>query len=263
MKISQILVESAADRGATKFISDNHLIKCMVQDGEIIANANVTLSVDGHVEVPFALCHGVFSAEGNVTSLKNFPRMFSFNSYLICMDQELKDLTGGPAKFTGNYYNVRNNKISSWKGAPDKLPNGGMNISNNLLTDFVGAPKEFGKELRISGNKFTSLKDIHKHIHRINSSIWIGGNPIKSNILGLLLIEGLTSVAIDDSWVKGRYNTPLLKKDEVKYHNSQDLIDAVAIINKYVGPKNNKGKISVLEAQNELIEAGLEDFAEP
>jgi hypothetical protein len=59
-------------------------------------------------------------------------------------------------------------------------------------------------------------------------------NPIKSHVLGLLMIEGCSSVEL--------YN----KKVE-------------SILNKYL--PTTKSRQAVIECQKELIEAGLEEYA--
>ena len=59
-------------------------------------------------------------------------------------------------------------------------------------------------------------------------------NPIKSAVLGVLLIKGLKKIEIDNQNVQN-------------------------ILNKHLP---SKGMASVLDAQEELVDAGLEDFAE-
>ncbi len=58
-------------------------------------------------------------------------------------------------------------------------------------------------------------------------------NPIKSHVLGSLLIKGVTEVRLDNEQV-------------------------TEILNRHLG----KGRAGMLMAQEELIEAGLEEFAQ-
>jgi hypothetical protein len=83
-------------------------------------------------------------------------------------------------------------------------------------------------------NKLTSLQNIHKHLKKMSGIFYAKSNPIKSHILGLLLIEGCSSIKLDNKKVE-------------------------SIINKYL--PNTRGRQAVIECQRELIEAGLEEYA--
>lgn len=96
--------------------------------------------------------------------------------------------------------------------------------------------------LSIAKNQLTSLKDIHKFVSCRDLLIW--NNPIKDSILGLLLIPGIKN--IDDG-----SNGALM--DEFEIPNK-----AIAIVSKYVG----KGKSGMIEAQQELLDNDLDDYAE-
>ena len=67
--------------------------------------------------------------------------------------------------------------------------------------------------------------------------------PIKSHILGVLLIRGVTELQIS------------------KAEDDNDLIEAVKIINKWL--KEPISKKRLLDCQEEMIEAGYEEFAQP
>jgi hypothetical protein len=68
---------------------------------------------------------------------------------------------------------------------------------------------------------------------------------IKSNVLGLLLIEGVKSVKLQSSNV------------DVKHGVDLDAVEV--ILNKYL--PNTRGRQAIIECQKELIEAGLEEYA--
>jgi hypothetical protein len=74
---------------------------------------------------------------------------------------------------------------------------------------------------------------VYKHITEIKGIFDASDNPIKSHVLGLLLIKGVTEVRLDNRHVE-------------------------EIINRHLG----KGRAGMLMAQEELIEAGLEEFAQ-
>ena len=125
-----------------------------------------------------------------------------------CAGKSLISLEGAPRVVTGSFYCQRN-YIDSLDHVPESM---------NYLNFYE--------------NELESLHNIHKKIKHCT----IGGfekNPIKSHVLGLLLIDGLTKIWFDDNW-------PLVR-----------------IINKHL-----EGDRDVFACQEELIEAGFEDFAQ-
>lgn len=82
-------------------------------------------------------------------------------------------------------------------------------------------------------NLLTSLKGIHTQITQMCGRFSAIGNPIESHVLGLLLIKGITTVLLDNWRV-------------------------AEILNRHLG----KGRAGMLMAQEELIEAGFEKFAQ-
>lgn len=107
----------------------------------------------------------------------------------------------------------------------------GFNCSCNDLTSLEGVPSYIVGGLWCSANKFTSLHNIHKQIKHISTIADFSANPITSHVLGLLLIDGLTKVWLENKQV-------------------QNIID-----------KHLKGERDVFACQEELIEAGFEEFA--
>lgn len=169
----------------------------------------------------------------------------------------LKSLVGGPATVEEDF-NVAHNKLTSLEGAPSfPLDNGGMATGNficsfnqltslegapyavfdftcnyNKLTSLEGCPKYINGTLNISDNLLSNLKDIHKHIQEVGQIIMLTGNPLKSHVLGLLKIEELTSIIFSDN------------------------VKLERIINKYL-PEGD-----IFECQQELIDAGFEEYAQ-
>ena len=93
-------------------------------------------------------------------------------------------------------------------------------------------PTGIGGSFDCINNQLTSLKDVHKHISQIQGSFGCKQNPIESHVLGLLLIKGITEIQLDHEQVE-------------------------EILNRHLG----KGRAGMLMAQEELIEAGLEEYA--
>jgi len=179
----------------------------------------------------------VFKVHSNeLTSLVNCPKKCK---EFDADKNNLTNLEGGPEETSGQY-TAWKNKLTSLKGCP-KFVGEDFDVSDNQLTEIDFAPEIILGDFNIAKNKITSLKDIHKKCHQCNGHIVIGGTPISKAILGVILIDHLESLSVI---VQVAHSMPLLK--------------AAAIVNKYLG----KGKAGVLDAQNELIEAGLDDFAE-
>lgn len=115
-----------------------------------------------------------------------------------------------------------------------KLPNQKHNyvLQKKGFNSFEGIPEEVEGDFYLGGNKFESLEGIHKHIKRVYGEIFFNNTPIKSHVLGLLKIKDLFRVILDNQEVQN-------------------------IINKHI--RNGR---DVLACQNELIDAGFEDFAQ-
>jgi hypothetical protein len=129
----------------------------------------------------------------------------------------------------------------------DKIPmqiksseNTTYDFGDNKLSTFDNFPEE-ARILKCNRNNFQSLHNIHKYIKKLApfaGTISIFGNPIKSHVLGLLKIENLREVIL--------YGTG---DDKV-------LITVEEVINKHLKKRD------ILACQQELIDAGLEEFAQ-
>jgi hypothetical protein len=148
-----------------------------------------------------------------------------------CSHNKLTSLDGAPSHVGGDF-NCYNNELTSLAGAPSHV-DGYFNCASNELTSLEGAPSHVGGAFYCYSNKLTSLKDVHKHVTEIKGIFYAVANPINSHALGLLLIKGVTEVRLDNKRV-------------------------MEILNSYLG----KGRAGMLMAQEELIEAGLEEFAQ-
>ena len=105
-------------------------------------------------------------------------------------------------------------------------------FDENLLMSFEGAPFYIGDSAYFNDNQFRSLHNIHTHIKYIGGSLYLNGNPITSHVLGLLKIDGLKAVFLDDNGVQ-------------------------SILNKYLDNDRD-----ILDCAEELVEAGFEEYAQ-
>ena len=107
--------------------------------------------------------------------------------------------------------------------------------ANNNLTSLAHCPKIVKHDFDCSANNLSSLKDIHKQIKKVGGDFWCINNPIKSHILGLMLIE----------------------VDECIHTRLGNGSDVDEILNKW----KNQGGRGALGAQRELLDLGYEELA--
>lgn len=174
--------------------------------------------IDGHLQ----LNHNPF-----LTSLEGCPA--TVGKIFAAAHCALTSLEGGPVH--AGAYIVDHNQLTSLKGAPVEVDER-FNCDHNELTSLEGAPKTVGGAVLATDNKLTSLKDVHKHIHFIGEYLDVRSNPIKSHVLGVLLIKGMTRVFLS--------NIPVQQ-----------------ILNKHL----QHGR-DVMECQEELLANNLDEYAQ-
>jgi hypothetical protein len=109
---------------------------------------------------------------------------------------------------------------------------GAFTCRGNELNLLEGAPEVvLGHFFSCGNNRLTSLQGIHKIFKIISGGFYCVGNQITTGGIGLILIEGLNEIIAD--------------------HPAFDIIE------RYLG----QGKKGLLYCQDELIEAGYEEFA--
>lgn len=180
-------------------------------------------------------CDGLQTRNTKLESLEGSPKKVIGN--FDCTDNpNLISLKGSPKEVTGYFYCSRNDKLTSLEGAPEEISGNFHCADNKNLISLKGAPKKGVEDFYCDDNpKITSLKGIHKQVTYIGGRFLANRTPIKSHILGLLLIKGCTGVEIVNK-------------------------DVQDILNKYL--PNTRGNKAVIECQSELLDADLDDFAE-
>ena len=157
----------------------------------------------------------------------------SWPGSFACGNNKLTSLEGSPAS-VGGYFDCYDNQLTSLEGAPSSV-GGSFVCYDNQLTSLEGAPASVGGYFGCSKNKLTSLKDIHKILKQMNGGFYAYNNPLKSHVLGLLLVKGCKEVVLDNKVVE-------------------------EVLNRYL--PNTRGNKAVIEAQSELLDLDLEDFAQ-
>lgn len=168
-----------------------------------------------------------------------------------CSGNHLTDLKGSPKTIvTGNFL-CQNNKLTSFTGITPKIDGSLIASKNRLGNGLKDIPPHIGRDLILLGNHITTLHNIHKKIQYVGRGIAIGANPITSCLLGLLLIDGVKSVsAISTS----------TDENMLQSIGSEELLNAVDILNKHL--PNHIGMEAVFACQSDMIEAGLDAYAE-
>jgi hypothetical protein len=192
-----------------------------------------------------------------ITENKN--KHVGHNNVAICHDKSLHELPPDlPTEVTG-YFSCANNALTTMKNCPlkveslycndnrltsleyiPKIINGNLSVAGNAISTFEHFPTEVHGNFNLTHNKtITSLQGIQKYLRHVDSYIEFKGCPIKSHILGLLLI-----------YIGG---------DIVIFGNPADksyIVDT--IMNRW----KNQGRKGILGAQRELIAAGYKELAQ-
>jgi hypothetical protein len=165
------------------------------------------------------------------------------------MMNHIKSLKYSPSVVKGDYI-FTSNLVESFEYLPKTL--GGLYATHNKIKSIDFIPSHVKGDIFIAGNDITDLHDIHKKVQYCGGEMWIRYNPIKSNILGLLLIDGLKK--LDLSETEDLQRTP---RDNAEFNR------ACYIISKYLKDKTfSSPKQRMIACQNEMIDKGLEDYAQ-
>ncbi len=151
-----------------------------------------------------------------------------------CNRNKLTSLEYCPSYVGGNFW-CYDNKLTSLKYCPSQV-GGSFRCQSNQLTSLEHCPSQVGSSFYCNDNQLTSLKDIHKRITKIGGDFVCRNNPIRSHILGLMMIE-----------IGGIIKTEL--------GNGTDVDE---VLNTW----KNQGRKGVLGAQRELLELGYEELAQ-
>lgn len=135
----------------------------------------------------------------SLTSLAGAPQ--SVGHEFNCWDNDnLTSLEGAPKTVGEGFYCWDNDRLTSLVGGPLSVGGYFYCHDNASLTSLEGAPQSVGKGFYCRDNpRLTSLTNINLYTYSINGGLAdFAGCPIKSNILGLLKIQGLRRVIFDD-----------------------------------------------------------------
>ncbi len=127
----------------------------------------------------------------------------------IFENHQIKNLVGGPKVVSGTVFINDCNAFNSINGSVEEVyPH--TDYPDAIIVERCRSVK--------------SLKDIHKHIKVAKGRVAFDQCPIESNILGLLLIKGVTEISVVNREVSSIMNKHLSGKDVIGCQS--DLIDA-------------------------------------
>jgi len=171
-----------------------------------------------------------------------------------CSNQGIKSLESHLVEVTG-CFRCSGNKLTSLRWAPKIVGESFVADEMRTLVEFdcrvdrIGEPGLDNRFLSIEESGITSFHDVHRCFKEINGGIFINDTPIKECVLGLLLIGSLTAV-----------------------HDAKEadgLLGAIYIVNEYLKGSKSRSATKydggsrgrVVHCQNELLDAGLEEYA--
>jgi hypothetical protein len=135
-------------------------------------------------------------------------------------------------------FKCRDLSLTSLYGCPTFV-DGYFDCSFNKLQSLQYCPQIVTRDFYCSDNKLPSLQNIHKYNKQIDGELWVHFNPIKSYVLGVILIEKIKVVIFDRDNEHG------------------DLYTVQNIINTHLETDRD-----VYLCQDNLIKAGFAEFAQ-
>ena len=150
------------------------------------------------------------------------------------------DLKGGPRRVGGDYYASYNPDLTSLEGMAEIVASG-INVSSTRISenDFKYLPKKL-KFLRVSScENIKTLSGLNKYVEEIEQAIGVSGIDLSGGLLGLLKIKNLTAI-------------------QYGFGSDNPLDRALKIVDSYLPVKSSD---AIMDCQDELIDAGLEEYA--
>ncbi len=185
----------------------------------------------------------VLNGVHGITSLKGIPK--KVQQLVITNCNGLVSMDGGPEHVTA-YLTVSDCKGMTYKHGPKQV-DGDVRINGVKLESVADLPRELDGDLQLIETGISDLHNIHKHLKLKGvsgaggTSITITGKEPLKNGLGFLLMPHLFSV-----WINGGPSSDV-----------EEVINAELSAH----PHETTNIERVLEIQEELIEAGFEEFA--
>jgi hypothetical protein len=131
----------------------------------------------------------------SVKDLPRYPFEDPYDGNFSCSNNQLTSLEGCPQIVKGDF-DCYNNKLQSLQYCP-QIVEGNFYCSHNKLQSLQYCPQIVDGSFYVSANKLPSLQNIHKYCKQIDGIIRAVSNPIKSHVLGVMLIENIVQFIFD------------------------------------------------------------------
>lgn len=263
----------------------------IVEDGK-----NFKVDASGHVDltkknlsyipVQFGVIDGSFSISNNpnLESLKGCPEEVTAK-FSCAMNRKITSLEFGPKK-VGGLYNIRQCSLTDLKGAPEEV-GGNFNAFGNGLKSLVGGPKKIGADYAVYYNNLVSLEGIPEYVGRtinlsknkitkldhfpkhIGGSIDLDANKLSSvkDVVAAIpkSISGTLNLS-NNPFKGGLMSMFTVKCEKVIFYvtNISSKLEYLAaagkIINTHLWAADDEK--TIFDVQEELIDAGLDEFAQ-
>jgi hypothetical protein len=179
-------------------------------------------------------CDGDFNCNSKqLTSLEGCPKVVKGDFY--CFNNKLQSLQYCPQIVKGHFY-CYYNILQSLQYCP-QIVNGYLSCSFNNLQSLQYCPQIVKGNFHCSNNSLQSLQNIHKYCKQLDRELWAFNNPIKSHVLGVMLIENIKRIVLST--------------------NRSKLQTIEKIINTHL-----KTDRDVFICQDNLIKAGFAEYAQ-
>jgi hypothetical protein len=166
---------------------------------------------------------GGYTNMKSVKDLPGYPFQDPYGWPFDCRDKQLKSLEGCPQVINGDFC-CSFNLLQSLQYCP-QIVKGGFLCSYNNLQSLQYCPQIVNGSFYCNNNNLQSLQNIHKYCKQIDRTMCAPDNPIKSHVLGVMLIENIQGVTFRQKQSQAIINRHL-KTDRDVYLCQDSLIKA-------------------------------------
>ena len=187
-------------------------------------NYNGHVLINGVTELPFKFGEVAGSLRINQTS-----------------NARLTSMKNMPHTVHGTF-RIYENDVDSLVGMPSRIV-GDCLLDSVSITTLEGVTENLDGSLELSkASRLTDLKGIHKRLKHLNGTVFLPPT-IASHLLGVILINGFEGYSFIEKL-------------------PPELQLAMNIVNKHARYADKSRRVHLLDAQQELLDAGLDDFAQ-
>lgn len=138
----------------------------------------------------------------------------------------LETLEGCPTSVGGDVF-IIHTVITSLVGLPNEIGGNCSVAHNKKVASLEGIPAKINGSFSAEGcTSLVSLKGIHKILKEVDGDLDFSSSGVKENVLGVLMIRGVTDVKLPEAKVAEIINKHLKSEDKDLHAAQEELIDA-------------------------------------